>query len=571
MSSSAGSADALQVFLDNRQQILSLRSGAGAGLEGDTNRIATDDGSDQLVIAKTESARKRNQGKLLLVALLENYCMLYDQSKEQNQQLFFTLCAYLAKMGIIENTDFLEEFSTVRSSYKKAFKELVLKALQTVQELGETSTMILPGAASSILPLVPSPHLGSRLVLPTIPAIPSDITELLDTSNSRFEEEFESAFGRVLHVKNIMDSRHYALKMVQTHSGSGSELAKTLREVKLLADVEHQNIVRYYSSWFQFTSSGKLTGDSDWEGDDDTHSSAASTPDVSSLSSIDDDSIVSLSLHPLSTSTTTTAGRKPLTLFIQMELCELTLQDWIEDLNSQVNSLRRIEGKILHCFLDLLRGIQCIHKKDYIHRDIKPSNIYWKSASLDAHVSLSNLGGRTGSWKLGDFGLATWILSSKKHHEFMSSGYRESVGIGTFTYASPEQLNYKKAACYSHQTDIYSLGIILFELLFPFGSAMERAKVLTALRQGILPEEFLTAQPKEAALILWMMSPDPKMRPMVDDILNLEWFAHISDGQASERDQDRIRALETELQAAKDRIAALEIENTRLRLLADKN
>jgi hypothetical protein len=189
-----GAPDAnIQSFLERRQRILAIRD--LDSLEGKELQAGPLEVADPLLTARTESARKRNQGKLLLVALLENYCMLYDQSKEQNQQLFFTLCAYLAKMGIIESTDFLDEFSSVRSSYKRAFKELVLKALQTVKDMNgstEVNPVITHLDNNTELPLVPSPNLGNRLNLPSITSIPSDITEMLDSSTSRFEEEFES-------------------------------------------------------------------------------------------------------------------------------------------------------------------------------------------------------------------------------------------------------------------------------------------------------------------------------------------------------------------------------------------
>lgn len=89
-----GTAAPLANFLENRKAILKITDGDRLEGEGMQNV--------QVEIARTESSRRRNaaQGKLLLVALLENYCMLYDQSKEQNQQLFFMLCQYLARMGM---------------------------------------------------------------------------------------------------------------------------------------------------------------------------------------------------------------------------------------------------------------------------------------------------------------------------------------------------------------------------------------------------------------------------------------------------------------------------------------
>jgi hypothetical protein len=37
---------------------------------------------------------KRRQGKLLLVSLLDNFCLLYDQSPERNRKLFYGECVF---------------------------------------------------------------------------------------------------------------------------------------------------------------------------------------------------------------------------------------------------------------------------------------------------------------------------------------------------------------------------------------------------------------------------------------------------------------------------------------------
>lgn len=43
---------------------------------------------------------------------------------------------------------------------------------------------------------------------------------------------------------------------------------------------------------------------------------------------------------------------------------------------------------------------------------------------------------------------------------------------------------------YNYKVDIYSLGVIFFELLNPFNTEMERYQTLTRLRNNIFPSEF---------------------------------------------------------------------------------
>lgn len=51
------------------------------------------------------------------------------------------------------------------------------------------------------------------------------------------------------------------------------------------------------------------------------------------------------------------------------------------------------------------------------------------------------------------------------------------------------------------QADIFSLGIILFELLCAFGTEMERVTNIKDLRQGKLPQEFCDKWPEEVRFI----------------------------------------------------------------------
>jgi eukaryotic translation initiation factor 2-alpha kinase 1 len=487
-------------FMENKNKILAIKDSN----EFSGSELVTTPPSSHEHLPYQDRIRKKGQGKLLLVALLENYCMLYDQSKEQNQKLFLVLCQHLCRMGIIDSTDFLEEFSSVRSSYKKAFKELVLLAMDTVKDMDQTRGLLLETDPDEGLEIIRTPS-SALLHQPSIPipASPTDFTEFLESGGLRFEEEFEivdiigrGAFGKVFHTRNLLDSQSYAVKMIKTPHSGGSSLIKTLREVKLLANLSHTNVVRYYSSWMQHMSHKVDYGS---ENDDSYYEQTTMSEEFSAASTTNQStSIENASLHSISSHEQHLFRSKELVLFIQMELCDNTLHNWLEQLNHSFisESFRRIEEKILHCMVDLLKGVQFIHKKGYIHRDLKPKNIYWKPDIEDG--SKENLGDQHGHWKIGDFGLATLAHAPKED----SNRQRHSLGVGTITYASPEQLNDHFEHSYSYQTDIYSLGIILFELLVPMKTGMERAEKLNQLRQGSLPEEFLASRPKEVLLSL---------------------------------------------------------------------
>lgn len=98
----------------------------------------------------------------------------------------------------------------------------------------------------------------------------------------------------------------------------------------------------------------------------------------------------------------------------------------------------------LEFFREILDAISYSHRKGFIHCDIKPNNIIVNSK---------------GTPKVIDFGIAS------KYGSFMSGKNQTTFFQNAFTpnYASPEQIKGEKNL--SETTDIYSLGVVLYELL----------------------------------------------------------------------------------------------------------
>lgn len=175
--------------------------------------------------------------------------------------------------------------------------------------------------------------------------------------------------------------------------------------------------------------------------------------------------------------------------------------------------MRNREGTVdternLTLFTHILKGTAYIHGQGLIHRDLKPSNIFLTLPSSSTTRSISSSRLLWGEYipKIGDFGLAADLVNN--HDDIQSrklpmlpytdhQHHAHTIGIGTRTYASPEQLNYTGGRPYNEKVDIYSLGILFFELYQPFSTWMERAEALDNLKRGILPDGFVDTYPKE--------------------------------------------------------------------------
>ncbi|XP_062232188.1 protein SUPPRESSOR OF PHYA-105 1-like isoform X2 [Phragmites australis] len=86
-------------------------------------------------------------------------------------------------------------------------------------------------------------------------------------------------------------------------------------------------------------------------------------------------------------------------------------------------------------------------------------------------------------------------------------------------YTSPEELSQSKG---TFPSNIYSLGVLLFELFCCCETWEVHCAAMSNLRQRILPPNFLSESPKEAGFCLWLLHPDPCSRPKARDILGCD-------------------------------------------------
>jgi serine/threonine protein kinase len=147
--------------------------------------------------------------------------------------------------------------------------------------------------------------------------------------------------------------------------------------------------------------------------------------------------------------------------------------------HSDVNSLLPL-NKVVEIIFKCIRALEYAFQHGVIHRDIKPGNIMLSEA---------------GETKVGDFG-----ASFQQRH---GSETTQISGIGSPAYMSPEQIRMETL---NHQTDIYSLGVVMYRLLtgrLPFDASS----------QAGLTYAILNTQPARPIMLR------PDLPPLLDEIV----------------------------------------------------
>jgi eukaryotic-like serine/threonine-protein kinase len=197
-------------------------------------------------------------------------------------------------------------------------------------------------------------------------------------------------------------------------------------------------------------------------------------------------------------------------------------------------------GQRLEVFLSVCRAVEHAHQKGVIHRDLKPSN-----------VLVTEQEGKPLA-KVIDFGIAKatdqWAIENTLITQFGEM-------VGTPEYASPEQAAVMTADV-DETSDVYSLGVLLYELLIgtvPFDAARMRQAGLAGMLRIIREEEAppltrkLSSMGATATVIAAHRQTDPaSLRGLVDGDLN--WITMKALEKTRERRYASVAALAADIQ-----------------------
>lgn len=249
-------------------------------------------------------------------------------------------------------------------------------------------------------------------------------------SYQQLEKIGKGSSGKIYKLRNIHSGKIEALKKVDLRSLSKNQIKDAEHEIHILKNLNHPNILQFHDSFI----SGNY-------------------------------------------------------LCIITEFC--ALGDLSKFLKNSLSPLP--ENIVMKLFVQVLLGVEYLHKKQIIHRDIKAMNIFLKPGL---------------KVKIGDLGIARHLNSS----------YFASTVVGTPFYLSPELCQERP---YNYKSDIWALGCLLYELCSrepPFKASENKT-----LREMIVEGEFKEVPSfysKEINhIIRQILKLDPRDRPSVEEIL----------------------------------------------------
>ncbi|KAL0351701.1 UNVERIFIED_CONTAM: Serine/threonine-protein kinase STY46 [Sesamum calycinum] len=151
---------------------------------------------------------------------------------------------------------------------------------------------------------------------------------------------------------------------------------------------------------------------------------------------------------------------------------------------------------ILKVAIDVSKGMSYLHQNNIIHRDLKAANLL-----MDENEVV----------KIADFGVARVQLQS---------GIM-TAETGTYRWMAPEVIEHKP---YNHKADVFSFGIVLWELLtgkLPYAHLTPLQAAVGVVQKGLRPAIPRNTHPFLVELLEKCWQQDPSLRPEFSEILEI--------------------------------------------------
>ncbi|XP_020626094.1 serine/threonine-protein kinase/endoribonuclease IRE1-like [Orbicella faveolata] len=191
--------------------------------------------------------------------------------------------------------------------------------------------------------------------------------------------------------------------------------------------------------------------------------------------------------------------------YIALELCEATLQEYVEDPTFDRHGLTPVT--VLN---QAMSGLSHLHSLNIVHRDIKPHNVLISKRSASGEVKAM----------ISDFGLCKKLAYGR------NSVTCQTGAIGTDGWIAPEM--FKPDNKMNRSVDIFSSGCVFYYVLsggrHPFGDQYRRqANILAGDydMEKIINSELVT---EARDLMKMMLNPCPSERPSAKAILKHPFF-----------------------------------------------